>query len=401
MTVAAAGRQVRRRSRAGPALTALWLAGWALAVGVAVVVAPVLLIWSVGGHATDGPGGALRLGVLTWLAGQHAAAHTAGGTFGVTPLGVTVLLAAVLRRAGRVLALRADTRDLRAAAVALGPFVAAYAVAAAVLARAVPGRLAVVSPAHAAIGAGLLAVLAVGSGLASQAGLWPAATGFWPPEVSRAVRTGLLGAAGLGGVAAAAAGLALLVGAGRFATASSALHAGPGGGLGLLLGQLALLPNLLIAVAAFSVGATVHVGAATVSVLHGAPGALPPLPLLVLVPGHASATAGLAVAAAGGTAAVVGWRSAGRTVDAGWRRALAEPVAAVAVTAVLLAIAGWLAGGPVEGFGRVGPSLPGSVGGALLVLVPSALSAVAARRWQRAGGVNRLRAGLPARRSAA
>jgi Family of unknown function (DUF6350) len=254
--------------------------------GLATLAAVVLVAWV----ADAGPGStgadAVRAAADAWLLAHGGGLTVPAGHLRGIPLGLTVLAAVVLHRAGASLARAVEVPDLPAAGRAVAALAVPYALLAAAVAEVAGTGTAASSAPLAGIGALLLAAVAGGHGVLRAAGLGPALVRrvpSWLPAVARAV---------LAGVAAlVAAGLALLlvvlVGrAGRFAELVGALQPGFVGGVILLLGCVLLLPNGALWTVAYAAGPGFTVGAGTgVSPFGVTLGPVPSFPLLAALPG--------------------------------------------------------------------------------------------------------------------
>jgi len=254
--------------------------------GLATLAAVVLVAWV----ADAGPGStgtdAIRAAADAWLLAHGGGLTVPAGHLRGIPLGLTVLAAVVLHRAGASLARAVEVPDLAAAGRAVAALAVPYALLAAAVAAVAGTATAASSAPLAGIGALLLAAAAGGRGVLRAAGLGPALVRrvpSWLPAVGRAV---------LAGVAAlVAAGLALLlvvlVGrAGRFAELVGALQPGFVGGVILLLGCVLLLPNGALWTVAYVAGPGFTVGAGTgVSPFGVTLGPVPSFPLLAALPG--------------------------------------------------------------------------------------------------------------------
>ena len=288
---------VRQRRGAGPAsgppavrpsvvLHGSLVAAAAALSGLATLAAVVLVAWV----ADAGPGStgtdAIRAAADAWLLAHGGGLTVPAGHLRGIPLGLTVLAAVVLHRAGASLARAVEVPDLPAAGRAVAALAVPYALLAAAVAEVAGTGTAASSAPLAGIGALLLAAAAGGRGVLRAAGLGPALVRrvpSWLPAVGRAV---------LAGVAAlVAAGLALLlvvlVGrAGRFAELVGALQPGFVGGVILLLGCVLLLPNGALWTVAYAAGPGFTVGAGTgVSPFGVTLGPVPSFPLLAALPG--------------------------------------------------------------------------------------------------------------------
>ena len=288
---------VRQRRGAGPAsgppavrpsvvLHGSLVAAAAALSGLATLAAVVLVAWV----ADAGPGStgtdAIRAAADAWLLAHGGGLSVPAGHLRGIPLGLTLLAAVVLHRAGASLARAVEVPDLAAAGRAVAALAVPYALLAAAVAAVAGTATAASSAPLAGIGALLLAAVAGGRGVLRAVGLGPALVRrvpSWLPAVGRAV---------LAGVAAlVAAGLALLlvvlVGrAGRFAELVGALQPGFVGGVILLLGCVLLLPNGALWTVAYVAGPGFTVGAGTgVSPFGVTLGPVPSFPLLAALPG--------------------------------------------------------------------------------------------------------------------
>ena len=288
---------VRQRRGAGPAsgppavrpsvvLHGSLVAAAAALSGLATLAAVVLVAWV----ADAGPGStgtdAIRAAADAWLLAHGGGLTVPAGHLRGIPLGLTVLAAVVLHRAGASLARAVEVPDLAAAGRAVAALAVPYALLAAAVAAVAGTATAASSAPLAGIGALLLAAAAGGRGVLRAAGLGPALVRrvpSWLPAVGRAV---------LAGVAAlVAAGLALLLvalvwRAGRFAELVGALQPGFVGGVILLLGCVLLLPNGALWTVAYVAGPGFTVGAGTgVSPFGVTLGPVPSFPLLAALPG--------------------------------------------------------------------------------------------------------------------
>jgi hypothetical protein len=246
----------------------------------------VLVAWV----ADAGPGStgtdAIRAAADAWLLAHGGGLTVPAGHLRGIPLGLTVLAAVVLHRAGASLARAVEVPDLAAAGRAVAALAVPYALLAggvAEVAGTADRGLVRAAGRHrgAAAGRGGRRPRRAAGGRA-RAGAGPAG----------AVLAAGGGRAVLAGVAAlVAAGLALLlvvlVGrAGRFAELVGALQPGFVGGVILLLGCVLLLPNGALWTVAYVAGPGFTVGAGTgVSPFGVTLGPVPSFPLLAALPG--------------------------------------------------------------------------------------------------------------------
>src|SRR5829696_8507382 len=293
------GPRAPRRPPAGPGrsaarpLTALGMTAalQSAGLGVLAVMVTVLVGWATAADSDASATAAVTGALQAWLVGHHAEVTVPGGSFGLAPLGLTLLPLLLLHtstlRAGRA----AGVRSRRAVLALTASVTATYAVLVTVVAS------------------GTAAVRATGR----AAVLWHRL----PEPARRPV------------LPAAAASLVLVAGGALLAGGSLAVHheqaraltAGLDGGAGgmmlLLLGCLLYVPTAAVWGLAFCVGPGFAVGAGTsVGVAGSTLGAVPALPLLAALPagtGSASWWLALAVPVGAGVAAgVVADRTPGR-----------------------------------------------------------------------------------------
>lgn len=374
------------------AVAALWSAGLGL-LGLASVA---LLAWAAAGaDQQPGPGAALRLAGLAWLAGHHAGIAVANGHLGLVPLGLSALWAALAWAAGgwTVLAAALETPG------GAGRATAAYAVPYAVLAVLVGGLVSTPGARPVLVqclaGAALLAVLAGGLGALRAAGTLAALSGRLPAE-ARAVVAAVAGAVstflGAGALLGAAGLTAHLP---RALDLAAAVDAGPVGGFALLLLGVAYLPNAVIWGATYAVGTGFAVGAGTLVAPGGVSlGAVPAVSLLAALPAsgpapRASLLALLAPLAAGVVAGLLLHRRLPRPVDgdapgrARVLRAVGWALASGAGAGLVIGALAMLSGGPLAGgrLSAVGPSgWQAGVAAAVEVGAVAAVTVATARR---------------------
>jgi hypothetical protein len=371
-------------------------AGWVAALGLAGVTVVVMAAWTAS-TATATAASALRMSVGLWLLAQHVPLRLGTGhaaaSIGLLPLGATLVIGALLVRAGRSLARNTDVRSARDAWTATGGLAASYAVFCAAVAVAGAGPD-VHAHAGGALAAGwLLALLCGGAGVLTASGI----AGSWAARLPRATgpvaRAAALALAALIGCAALLTAGALVAHHARAAAISGALGPGAVGGIALAVLQIAYLPTVVVWATAYVVGPGFAVGAGTSYSAWGvAGGPTPAVPVLAALPGGPAPGWGKALAllvpiAAG---AAAGWL-VGRDADPRpiWR----APVLALtagAAAAVVLAVAAVLAGGPLGpgAMATVGPSAwqvgllaAAELGGAAAASA-AVTQVVAAHRWR-------------------
>jgi hypothetical protein len=365
-----------------------WLSGLAAAaaaagMGLLSVTVFALLAWVADARSGSGLAGALRAAAQIWLAAHGATIAVPGGQVRLMPLGLTALVAVLLGRAGASVAQVAPPGTPRQFAERVAMVALPYAGITTVIAAVATSATVRPAPLPAALGALLLAGLAVGYGVATTTGTRVAELS--PERMPGPVRAVLRGA--VGGVGVVVAGGALLaavaLGGQLIRTASTAASLGPGwiGGLTLLMFQIALVPTAAIWGAACLVGPGFALGSGTsVSMFSVSVPAVPALPMLAAVPGNGDPPEALRLlvlvpVVAGMVAGIL----ADRPGRPGRPAAAALTGAAAGVAAAILLVVGAVLAGGSAGPGKlatVGPS-PWRVGlaAAVEIGVPAAIMA--------------------------
>ncbi|WP_369257644.1 cell division protein PerM [Geodermatophilus amargosae] len=365
------------------AVTLLGLLGLGLAVVVVETLDPA------GGLSA---GGAARVGGQLWLLANGGRIDLDSGPLVLAPLLLTLAVAWGLSRAGRGVARLVEPAGPRAAAGVVGAGVAVHTLLAVLLALAVDGPGARADLVRCAVGAAVLALVAVGWGVLREGDLPDAALDRLPGPVRPllpAVLAGLLTAVGLG---CAVVAVAVASDAAGYAAVEDALGGSGAGAVGLLALGAVLLPNAAAAALGVAAGPGFAVGTGTVVSVHGVSlGAVPALPLLAALPDTQAvpllAFVSQAVPALAGlvAGAVLGRRMAdddGGSVVAGLWGVLTGLLLGVAA-GVLVAVAG----------GSLGDGALADVGAppvatALMVAAQAGIAAAvgaAAARWRSLG----------------
>jgi hypothetical protein len=265
----------------------------AAACGLAVLVTLCLIGWITAPHVGLGGGlaGTLRSAGVLWLVAHHVEVSVRGaGKIGLLPLGLVLLPAALIERAGRWMAHEGYVTRLRHVGQAALSLAFPYTLFA--------GGVAVGSSTPVATPS-LWQALVLSFGIALLAGGFGAARGFapWRKLVAgvqprpRSVILGMLAALALLAACGAvldAASLAVHLGA--YKQAVNALDPGIAGSALLLLAGLGYLPNAVIWAVAYLLGPGFGFGIGTaVSPSGSALGALPAFPMLAALPVGAKA----------------------------------------------------------------------------------------------------------------
>jgi len=351
-----------------------WLTGAAAGLGsVAAGVVSCMSLAVLGWLAGEGGSmpGALRVGSSAWLLAHGGAITTAGAQLTLVPLGLTMVLLAVVWSAVRLAAGMSGVvgrRDVGvlAAATALSYAAGACAVA---LGTAAPDTsvASVRVTAISCLAAGAVAVLAA----ARSCGVDEMVLDRLPADMAPALRGAAAGVAALVGLSAMVLAVSLAVHVDVLHDMVQALNPGLVGGLLLVLACLLVLPNAVLFVAGVLLGPGLTLGAGThVTLTDVQVGAVPAVPWLAAVPGPgevplwASALAGVPLVC-GAVAGVLAVRS--RPVDsyrcAGLRGGLAGSMAGAAVGG-LVALSG----------GSIGPGRMAEVGPAAVACVAAAVA---------------------------
>jgi hypothetical protein len=254
--------------------------------GLAVLSAIVLVAWV----ADAGPGSsgadAVRAAADAWLLAHGGGLTVAAGHVRAIPLGLTLLAAIVLHRAGASLARAVDVAGLRDAVRATAALAVPYGLLAAAVAKLAATGTATASAVAAGTGALLLAAVFGGRGVLRAADLFPALRRRVPSGLPAVVRSALSGLGALFGAGLLVLLVALFWHAARFASLTGSLRPGIVGGVVLVLGLLLLLPNGALWAVAYAAGPGFTVGAGTgVSPFGATLGPVPALPLLAALPG--------------------------------------------------------------------------------------------------------------------
>lgn len=356
--------------------------------GLAVLAALVLVAWVADARSGSSGASAVRAAADAWLLAHGGGLRLPGGRVAGVPLGLTLLAAGVLHRAGASLARAVEVAGLRAAGRATGALAIVYGLTAAAVARIAATPDAASGAVLAGLGATLLAALAGGLGVVRGAGLTDRLRAVLPARVPAVAGAALAAVLGLVGAGLLLVLVSLGVHAGRTGELAGALDAGLVGTVVLVVGCLLLLPNAALWATAYAAGPGFAVGVGTgVSPFSVALGPVPAFPLLAALPQDESPPPAvravlLLPVLAGVVAGIVLVRAlppepAGGTVPrmvrtAGW--GLAAGLAAAASLALLATLSGGRLG---DGYlAAVGPS-PWRVllALALEIGVPAALTA--------------------------
>lgn len=357
------GRAGRGEARSRPAtgefevVAPLWArgafaAGWAAAVGLAVLVVLSLVVWAAGSSPGVNAGGAMRFATVLWLAGHRTPLEVPDGTIAVAPLGLSLLLGLLLARATAIVARTSGIDDLGSVGLVVASVTAPYAVIATVLA--VIARTGSIRPAVGAafVTAAMFAAIASSVGALRGAGLTRVAWERVPLEV----RTGCR-AAWRASVVLLGGGLLLTAGAtmthlgaiGRIFTGYSSAP----GELAVALISLLLAPNAVLFGASYLAGPGFAIGSgASVTMAGSHVSQVPALPVFAVVPHGAAGAPVLALCSVVLVAA---------GLAASWPSRINRPTPAEQLRTVLFCAAALLIGTTVVAALAGGPSGPGTL----------------------------------------
>lgn len=339
----------------------------AAALGLLAVTVAVLVGWATAADTGASAREAVTASLNTWLLAHHTTLTIPGGTFGLTPVGLTAAFGWLLSIEGQRAARACDMDGNRGVVAVTCVLSSSYALTAAVVALLARTDVVRPMPVTAFLGAAVVAAAFGGAGAMRGAQTWAAT---WR-RVPMRVRFTLSAAAGatavlLGGGALVVA-LALTSHVDRVVDLVRALEAGLPGLVLIGLLSLAYVPTAVVWGASFVLGPGFAVGAGTTVGLTGVQlGAIPGFPLLaalpaddvpraiavglVLVPLGAGVVAGLLLDRADRRRTV--------SVLSSWRQVVTMASATGAVSGAALTACTVVAGGP-GGPGRlahVGPS---------------------------------------------
>jgi hypothetical protein len=256
--------------------------------GLAVLATLTLIGWITAPHVGLGGGlaGALQSAGLLWLVAHHVGVTVQGvGRVGLLPLGLVLLPAALIERAGRWMTREGHVAGLLDVAPAAVSIALPYALFTGAVA--VASRTSVATPSlwQAVMVGFLIALLASAVGAARALASWRKLAGRVPPR-PRSVILGMLAALAVLAVFGAVLGaVSLMVHLGAYKQAVAALNPGIFGSVLLLLASLCYLPNSVIWAIAYMLGPGFSFGIGTaVSPSGSALGAVPAFPMLAAMP---------------------------------------------------------------------------------------------------------------------
>jgi hypothetical protein len=337
-------------------------AAWAAAMGLVVSTVIVMAAWAASGGSA-GVTSALRLASAAWLLSQHvglAVGPLPSIHLGLVPLGLLLLPAFLLFRAGASLARVVGIHGWRDGWLAIGGMAAAYAAIAGIVAGMTTSTLVRPAPLQSLLVPWTMAMVCGTFGALRQDRLGRRVLRRLPPTVAVCLR------AGSGAVLiqlAAAAALVVVMLLSHLDTATTlgqSLHAGSIGSATLLVVNAAFLLTAVVWALAYIVGTGFSIGVHTgVSPFSHHLGAVPDLPILAAAPsGPSPGWAPLLLALPVLAGVLAGWRICARSRQLAWWQVPLAGLGAGVVAGLLVAALTGVSGGPA-GSGRlvtVGPS---------------------------------------------
>jgi hypothetical protein len=337
-------------------------AAWAAAMGLVATTVVVMAAWAASG-GSSGAASALRVAAATWLLSQHvglALGPLPSLHLGIVPLGLFLLPAALLFRAGASLARVVNIHSWRDGWLAIGGMAAGYAAIAGIVAGMTTSTVVRPAPLQSLLVPWALAMVCGTLGALRQDRLGRRVLARLPRTVGVCLRAGSIAVLSQLAAATMLVVLMLLTHLDVATRLSQSLHSGAIGGATLLLVNAAFLLTAVVWAASYLVGTGFSIGEHTgVSPFAHHLAGVPDLPVMAAVPsgpspGWAPLLIGLPILAG----VVAGWRICARSRQLSWWQLALAGLGAGVVAGLLIAGLTGLSGGPA-GNGRlvtVGPS---------------------------------------------
>ncbi len=270
----------------------LWSALSALGVvlaGLTMMIALALVAWSLDHPAGATTYSAAVVGVQSWLLANGGGLSFGGGALSLPPLAVTGVIGYLFYRSGRTIARRCDIVTYLGILEALIAVGLTYVTTAFLLTSVGTTSAVTIGLLKLGLVSGALSILPTALGLLAESGRGQDLLRHLPGPSHAYLRGALAGVFALLGMSALLFVASLII---NFSAASAMIAAlGPSGTSGLTITVMAMLflPNALVCIAAFSLGAGFSVGAGThVGLLSVHLGPLPAFPLFAVMPDHSS-----------------------------------------------------------------------------------------------------------------
>jgi hypothetical protein len=369
---------------------ALTTASWAAAVGIAPVLAMVLVGWVADPNPADRAVGVIRFALGSWLLAHGVREQVGGGPIGLMPLALTAMVAWQVMRAAGKTARAAGADGVTFGLKVVGAVAAGYSVIGAVIGAFVGGSASAAAVAWAATAG--VGVIAGAAGVCRVAAIRQDVVRRLPAMVPAALRDGALAALGIFAAGAAVTLGAFLVGASRILELGRSFGSSVIGTAGLVILCLFYLPTVVVWTVAYLVGPGFAVGTGTtVSAFAVHLGPLPAFPLLAVLPGTpATPVMRILLALPAVVGLAIGARFSRSAGGLGWLTMLGQaaargPVAGVVVAGMALVAGGSLGAGRLAAVGpsawRVGLVVAGQITVAVLVGAAGYRGIAGARTW--------------------
>ncbi|SDD16714.1 cell division protein PerM [Actinokineospora iranica] len=311
----------------------------------AAVAALLALVTAVAAEAHFSTAGVLAAAMPGWLAAYQVPVGIGGRSLGALPMLPTVLVLLLVWRTAGSAADRLDVVGPREAGRVVAAVVGAHAVVGLGLALLCSGGAIDVDPLAGLYYPALLAGLAASVGVLPRSG----AAEWVALRVDRLALRGLwAGLLAVVALLAVGAGVLTLALAASFGTIRDLFDVDDtGSAVGMLLLSAGYLPNAIIAATGFAAGPGFGMGGLSIGPLGFTGGSVPALPLLGALPADHALWWLLLLALPAGVGALVGWVL--RAVDDSPRSRLRAVAVASVVVALVFAVLGGSAGGPLGG----------------------------------------------------
>ncbi len=335
---------------------------WAAAMGLAITTVVVLAAWASSGSAL-GAAGALRIAASAWLLSMHVGLSIGplpSIHLGIVPLGLLLVPALLLYRAGQSVARTVGIHGWRDGWLGIGGMAASYAAIAGIVAGMTTSAEVRPAPLQSLLAPWAMAMVFGSLGAMREDRLGRRFLRTLPPTVVACLRAGTaVVIAQLAAAAVLVVGM-LLAHLDLATRLGSSLHAGSVGGATLLLLNAVLLVTAIVWALAYLVGTGFSIGTHTgVSPFAHHLGAVPDLPILAAVPsGPSPGWAPMLIAIPVLTGAFAGWWMCARTRELRWWQVPLAGLGIGVVAGILVAALTGMSGGPA-GNGRlvtIGPS---------------------------------------------
>lgn len=333
---------------------------WAALMSWLVFAGVVLVGWVFAPLGSGGFADVMRASGGIWIIADGGVLHWQGATLSLTPLLATLVILLFQRRAGTWLVAAVDIFEPRAALVPLGYAVLASASAHALAVASVMNATLVVPLWRSMLGGAVVGALGFAWGISRAIGVGvPTALALTVRVMRRFVI----------GMTAAAVLTVLLLAVLHRGTFADVLGAVAGDGIStvqVLLLCAAYVPTTIGWAAAVLLGPGFSLGAGTVVSVTGVHlGALPPVPLLALVPDSLPASVAVLLLV---PALIAVWATRGALVAPAWKSVVAGVGAGALVGALVgLTVAGGMGPGRLTMVGAIWWQLAGACAGWLLL----------------------------------